>query len=115
MPALGMNEDTGRVVQWLRGEGDAVTRGEPLMEIETDKATVEVEAPASGVLARVTARPGDDVPVGGLVAVILAPGEAGIVPPSPPAPRAAAPRGVDIAPGARTPPGGAAKLADLPA
>src|SRR5437588_6072511 len=102
MPALGMNQDTGRLLQWLKREGDTVTRGEPLMEIETDKATVEVEAPASGVLARVTARPGDDVPVGGLVAVILAPGEAGIVPASPLARRPAAQRGIDIALVART-------------
>jgi pyruvate dehydrogenase E2 component (dihydrolipoamide acetyltransferase) len=121
MPALGMNQDTGRLVQWLKREGETVTRGEPLMEVETDKATVEVEAPASGVLARVTARPGDDVPVGEPVAVILAAGEVaaelprdGVVPASPLARRTAAERGIDIAELAGSGPGGAVKFADLP-
>ncbi|MDR7492422.1 MAG: dihydrolipoamide acetyltransferase family protein [Armatimonadota bacterium] len=75
MPALGLAQDTGKVLRWLRAEGETVTRGEPLVEVETDKVTVEVEAPASGVLAGVRARPGDVVPVGHPVAVILAPGE----------------------------------------
>ena len=75
MPALGPNQDTGRLVEWFKREGDAVTQGEPLMEIETDKATVEIEAPATGVLARVTAQPGDEVPVGQPIAIILATGE----------------------------------------
>jgi len=118
MPALGMNQDTGRLVQWLKREGETVTRGEPLMEVETDKATVEVEAPASGVLARVAALPGDDVPVGELVAVILAAGEAdaagGAVPASPLARRTARERGIDVAAVAGSGPGGAVKLADLP-
>ena len=48
MPALGMAQDTGKVVRWLRSEGDVVVKGEPLLEIETDKVTVEVEAPADG-------------------------------------------------------------------
>src|SRR2546423_15551739 len=85
MPALGMNQETGRLVEWLRREGETVTRGEPLMEVETDKATVEIEAPASGVLAGVTARPGDEVPVGQAVAMILAPGESLPVASKPPA------------------------------
>ncbi|MCC7360956.1 MAG: 2-oxo acid dehydrogenase subunit E2 [Anaerolineales bacterium] len=76
MPALGMAQTTGRLVNWHKAPGAAVTKGEPLMEIETDKATVEIEAPASGTLANVTAQPGDDVPVGEVVALILAPGEA---------------------------------------
>ena len=75
MPALGMAQDTGKVVRWLRGEGDQVTKGEPLLEVETDKATVEVESPADGLLAAVQADEGDDVPVGRSVALILAPGE----------------------------------------
>jgi pyruvate dehydrogenase E2 component (dihydrolipoamide acetyltransferase) len=75
MPALGMNQDTGRLVTWFKQAGESVTRGETLMEVETDKAVVEVEAPASGVLGSVTAAVGDDVPVGQPVAVILAPGE----------------------------------------
>ncbi|MBO0705975.1 MAG: lipoyl domain-containing protein, partial [Candidatus Dormibacteraeota bacterium] len=75
MPALGMNQDTGRLLTWYKREGEAVTRGEPLMEIETDKAVTEIEAPASGRLAAVSAQVGDDVPVGQPVAVILAPDE----------------------------------------
>ncbi|MGH7904447.1 MAG: biotin/lipoyl-containing protein, partial [Candidatus Dormibacteraceae bacterium] len=75
MPALGMAQDTGILVAWLRGEGDEVTKGEPLMEVETDKAVVEVEAPASGRLAAVTAAAGDQVPVGHVIAQILAVGE----------------------------------------
>lgn len=75
MPALGLAQETGILVSWFKAEGEAVAKGEPLMEVETDKATVEIEAPASGVLARVTAGPGDKVPVGKTIALILAPGE----------------------------------------
>lgn len=75
MPALGMAQDTGKVVQWLKDEGEEVTVGEPLLEVETDKATVEIEAPASGVLANVTADEGDEVPVGQAIATIVAQGE----------------------------------------
>ena len=75
MPALGMAQEKGTLVRWLKAEGESITKGEPLMEVETDKATVEVEAPASGILAGVTAAPGDEVPVGQRIAVILAPGE----------------------------------------
>src|SRR5512143_324212 len=76
MPALGMAQETGKLVEWLKAEGDTVVKGEPLMEIETDKVTVEIEAPASGILANITATPGTDVPVGHTIAQILAPGEA---------------------------------------
>jgi pyruvate dehydrogenase E2 component (dihydrolipoamide acetyltransferase) len=75
MPALGMAQDTGTLIQWLKAAGDQVTKGEPLMEVETDKATVEIEAPASGILASVTAQAGDVIPVGQRIALILAPGE----------------------------------------
>ena len=75
MPALGMAQETGKIVRWLKAEGDSVVKGEPLMEIETDKVTVEVEAPADGVLGALAAGEGEDVPVGRLVAFILAPGE----------------------------------------
>jgi pyruvate dehydrogenase E2 component (dihydrolipoamide acetyltransferase) len=76
MPALGMAQETGKLLQWLRSEGESIAKGEPLMEIETDKVTVEIEAPASGVLGAVRAGPGDDIPVGEVIAVILAEGEA---------------------------------------
>ena len=75
MPALGVAQEKGTLLNWLKAEGQSVTKGEPLMEIETDKATVEIEAPASGILANVTASAGDEVPVGNKIAVILAPGE----------------------------------------
>src|SRR5262249_51440461 len=60
---------------WLKAEGDAVTKAEPLMEVETDKVTVEIEAPAAGTLAGVTASEGDDVPVGQVIAYVLGEGE----------------------------------------
>src|SRR5919106_6865055 len=75
MPALGVAQETGTLLNWLKAEGQAVTKGEPLMEIETDKATVEIEAPASGILTNVIASPGDEVSVGNRIAIILAPGE----------------------------------------
>jgi pyruvate dehydrogenase E2 component (dihydrolipoamide acetyltransferase) len=76
MPALGVAQETGTLLKWLKAEGQVVTKGEPLMEIETDKATVEIEAAASGTLTRVAAKAGDQVPVGQTIALILAPGEA---------------------------------------
>jgi len=75
MPVLGVAQDTGRVIRWLCAEGDAVCKGDPLIEVETDKVTVELEAPAGGTLAAVTAQAGDDVPVGMVIALILAAGE----------------------------------------
>jgi len=77
LPALGMSQDTGKIIQWLKAEGEQVVKGEPLVEIETDKATVEIEAPANGVLARVSAAAGEDIPVGQVIAAILAPEEVG--------------------------------------
>src|SRR5512139_3906213 len=80
MPALEMAQDSGTLVAWLKREGETVAKGEPLMEVETDKVTVEIEAPASGVLSAVRARAGDTVPVGQTIALILAPGETAAVP-----------------------------------
>jgi len=78
MPALELAQETGKVLRWLKSPGDAVHKGEPIVEIETDKVTVEIEAPASGVLRDVTARAGDVVPVGKTIALIFAVGEAGV-------------------------------------
>ncbi len=75
MPAMGATQETGRLVRWFKREGDSVTKGEMLMEVETDKSVVEVEAPASGILAQVTAAPDDDIPVGQTIALIVEPGE----------------------------------------
>jgi pyruvate dehydrogenase E2 component (dihydrolipoamide acetyltransferase) len=87
MPALGMAQEKGTLVNWLKAEGETITKGEPLMEVETDKAAVEIEAPASGILADVSASAGDEIPVGQKIAVILAPGErAGKISPAKAAP-----------------------------
>jgi pyruvate dehydrogenase E2 component (dihydrolipoamide acetyltransferase) len=75
MPALGMAQETGKVLRWLKQDGEPVTKGEPLLEVETDKVTVEIEAPADGTLAGVRAADGTEVPVGTVIAVVLAPGE----------------------------------------
>ncbi|HET8903134.1 MAG TPA: biotin/lipoyl-containing protein [Saccharospirillum sp.] len=70
MPALGMAQDTGTLLAWHKSEGEAVTQGETLFEVETDKSTMEVEAPASGFLVGVSARDGDEIPVGQVIAII---------------------------------------------
>src|SRR5215471_10194075 len=75
MPALEMAQETGKIISWLKKEGEAINKGEPLLEVETDKAVVEVEAAADGVLAAVKSQEGDVVPVGVTIAWIVAPGE----------------------------------------
>jgi pyruvate dehydrogenase E2 component (dihydrolipoamide acetyltransferase) len=75
MPALEMAQDTGKLVAWRKREGESVSKGEILLEVETDKAVVEVEALADGVLAGVKAAPGDEIPVGQTIAWILGNGE----------------------------------------
>jgi pyruvate dehydrogenase E2 component (dihydrolipoamide acetyltransferase) len=64
MPALGVAMSEGLLLQWLKSTGDAVAEGEPIMEIETDKSTVEVESPATGILGPLLFEPGAIVPVG---------------------------------------------------
>jgi pyruvate dehydrogenase E2 component (dihydrolipoyllysine-residue acetyltransferase) len=76
MPALELAQETGKVLRWMKAPGDTVRKGEPIVEIETDKVTVEIEAPASGILRDVTAREGDVIPVGQTIAVIAAATEA---------------------------------------
>jgi pyruvate dehydrogenase E2 component (dihydrolipoamide acetyltransferase) len=76
MPALEMAQETGKLLAWRKQEGNRVTKGEPLLEIETDKAVVEVEAPADGILAGIKASAGADIPVGQVIAWIVEPGEA---------------------------------------
>jgi pyruvate dehydrogenase E2 component (dihydrolipoamide acetyltransferase) len=75
MPKLEMTQETATVVEWLAREGERVTQGQPLLTIETDKVTVEVEAPATGILAQVQATPGQVVPVTAVIAQLLQPGE----------------------------------------
>jgi pyruvate dehydrogenase E2 component (dihydrolipoamide acetyltransferase) len=76
MPALEMAQDSGKLVSWLKQEGDSVRKGEMLLEVETDKAVVEVEAAADGILAGVSAKPGDVVHVGHTIGWLVQPGEA---------------------------------------
>jgi pyruvate dehydrogenase E2 component (dihydrolipoamide acetyltransferase) len=76
MPALEMAQETGKLISWLKKEGDTVAKGEPLLEVETDKAVMEVESPGDGVLAGVKVQAGAEVPVGRTIAWIVSPGEA---------------------------------------
>jgi pyruvate dehydrogenase E2 component (dihydrolipoamide acetyltransferase) len=75
MPALEMAQETGKLLAWRKKEGEVVTKGEPLLEIETDKAVVEIEAPSDGILAGITSHEGAVVPVGETIAWIVGPGE----------------------------------------
>jgi len=75
MPKLEMDQETATVIKWLKQEGETVTKGEPLLVVETSKITIEIEAPASGILAGVRVGPGDVVPVTEVIAHILQPGE----------------------------------------
>lgn len=76
LPKLGMNQEEGEVVSWLVSEGDEVTEGQPIVEVETDKSTVELESTATGTIARILHGVGDIVPINAVLAVIVAPGEA---------------------------------------
>jgi pyruvate dehydrogenase E2 component (dihydrolipoamide acetyltransferase) len=123
MEALSPTMEEGRVVEWLKAEGEAVKAGEVLAEVETDKAVMELQARADGVLRKILAPAGSTVPVGGLVAVIAQPdedisalleqghlrapvkGTAGA-----PAPARAAPEEASVAPA--TPPGVPAERTD---
>ena len=135
MPALELAQETGKVLHWLKAPGDLVRKGESIVEIETDKVTVEIEAPASGILSDVTARAGDVVPVGQAIALIVAPGEAAsplarkvteqehstaaavpaarLAAASPKARRLAAERGRDVSALRGSGPGGAVLAADV--
>lgn len=75
MPKFEMTQETGTVGTWLKAEGDAVRKGEAILEIETDKVSMEVEAPADGVLRGISAKAGQVVPVGQPIAFVLRAGE----------------------------------------
>jgi pyruvate dehydrogenase E2 component (dihydrolipoamide acetyltransferase) len=75
MPALEMAQETGKLLSWRKKEGEAIAKGEPLLDVETDKAVVEIESPADGILAGVKAHAGDVIPVGQTIAWIVNPGE----------------------------------------
>ncbi|HKG26824.1 MAG TPA: alpha/beta fold hydrolase, partial [Thermomicrobiales bacterium] len=75
MPKWGLTMTAGTVTEWLRDEGEEVSAGDPLLTVETEKAVNDVEAPAGGVLRKIVASAGSEVPVSGPVAIILAPDE----------------------------------------
>ena len=75
MPKLEMAQETATVIEWLKQEGDQIEEGEPLLVVETDKATVEIESPTSGILAGIRVEPRQVVPVTEVIAYILQPGE----------------------------------------
>lgn len=75
MPKVDMDQETGTLVEWLKQEGDTVKKGEPLFVILTSKATIEIEAPESGILRGVTAKKDDVIPVTEVIAYIVSPDE----------------------------------------
>jgi pyruvate dehydrogenase E2 component (dihydrolipoamide acetyltransferase) len=90
MPALGFDMTEGLLARWLKNEGDPVEKGQAIAEIETEKATVEIEAAAAGILARIIVHAGETVPVGTVIGVIAEAGEevaaVSTPTPAPPAP-----------------------------
>lgn len=138
MPQLGLTMERGKVVKWLVGAGDTIERGQPIFEVETDKAIVTVEAQQGGKVARILVAEGEEAPVGAAVAVLEGGGAPEAAPqpvearPEPkPAPKAAPPTaaakveaswkaraearkaGLDIASIAGTGPGGRVVAADV--
>lgn len=89
MPQLGLTMEEGTVSQWIKHEGDAVKTGDVLLEITTDKLTNEVTSEHDGVLLKIVAQEGEDVPVKGLLCYVGQPGEAvgDALPPLPLPPR----------------------------
>src|SRR6202035_542339 len=120
MPALELAQETGKVLVWIKKEGDNVVKGEPLLEIETDKVSFELEAQADGVLAGVRSHEGDVVPVGQIIAWLVAPGERppvesdaaarGMAEQARPMTAASAPRAATIAPAPEKPADGGPRI-----
>ena len=81
MPRVDMDMTSGRMGRWHAAEGAHIEKGETLFEIETDKAAMEVDAPATGVLKFVAASEGDVLPVGACIGWIVADGESFVLPP----------------------------------
>jgi pyruvate dehydrogenase E2 component (dihydrolipoamide acetyltransferase) len=100
MPMLGLTMEEGTVAEWLKQEGEAVQKDDPLLTVEMDKGTVEVPSPASGVLQRIVVQPGQTVPVKALIAEIAVPGgeESGIADAAPAEPVVAGARLVQTPP-----------------
>src|SRR5581483_6978381 len=75
MPKMGYDMTEGKLLRWIKHEGDTVAKGEAVAEIETDKVNIEVEAFDSGVLQRIMVQEGQTVPVGERIGILAAPGE----------------------------------------
>lgn len=75
MPQLSTIEEEALILRWFKKEGDKVEEGEPLVEVETSKAVVTLEAPATGILKRIYFKEGEKVPIGAVMALIFLPGE----------------------------------------
>ncbi len=75
MPSLGHTMEKGKIIEWLKHEGDPIAKGEPLVVIETDKVITEVESPADGVVIRIVVPSEEERPIGALLAVLGAQGE----------------------------------------
>ena len=116
MPSLGFDMTEGRLARWLKNEGDPVGKGQEIAEIETEKATVEIEAPAQGILAQIIVHAGETVPVGTVIAVIVGTGEkveaVSATAPTPPAPPAQAPA-PEAGDGGAAPPGARVRVSPV--
>lgn len=86
MPALGYDMTHGAIARWLKKEGDAVKQGEAIAEVDTEKATVEIQSFGSGVLQKILVAAGNDIPVGTVIGIVGAPGEKMSTPPASPTP-----------------------------
>lgn len=129
MPRLSLTMKTGSVVRWYKREGEEVKKGEPIVEVLTEKVTYDIEAPESGILRKIFAKEGDEVPVNGLLAIITKPDEPlpeieveeekpkvkvrERVPASPAAKRLAREHGIDLSQITGTGPGGRIIEADV--
>jgi pyruvate dehydrogenase E2 component (dihydrolipoamide acetyltransferase) len=116
LPRLGQGMDEGKILNWLKAEGDKVAKGDELYEVETEKVNMEVEAPAAGTLLKIVVGPGEQVPIGTVIAWLGEPGEA--VPDAPSAngaAPAAAPSQTPAAPAPTTPAPAAVTTAAAPA
>lgn len=90
MPKMGYDMTEGKILRWMKNEGETVTKGEPIAEIQTEKVNIEIEAFDSGVIAKILHQADEDVPVGEVIAIIAQPGEK-VEAPAKAAPAAAAP------------------------
>jgi pyruvate dehydrogenase E2 component (dihydrolipoamide acetyltransferase) len=75
MPKMGQTMEKGKVIKWLKKEGEEIQKGEPLLEIETDKTTIEVESRGTGILRKILAQEGEEVPIATIIGFITKEGE----------------------------------------